>query len=230
MSSEMIWTLLTIIGIDIVLGGDNAIVVALACRHLPENMRNKAIILGIMFAVLSRGLLTVIAVQLLAIPYLMGIGGFFLIWIAFRLVKTENSHNDAQENYSVSDAIKTIVIADVVMGFDNVIAVAGAADGNPSLVIAGLIISVPIIIWGSKLILYLMEKFPVIIYLGAAILLYTAGKMIVHEDIVVSLLQLSAFPADFFVPGLVIIGLLIAWITQRIQGIKIMFYSPARKK
>lgn len=223
MDSELVWSLLTIIGIDIILGGDNAIVVAMACRNLPPHLRNKAIVMGIALAVLARGLLTIGAVYLLSIPYLMAIGGVFLIWIAFRLVQTDDSHSSMGNNYSIADAIKTIVIADIVMGFDNVIAVAGAAKGNTSLVIAGLIISVPIIIWGSKLILMAMKKFPVIIYIGAGILLYTAGKMIMHEQLVHSALEQSFFPASLFVPLLIISGLGIAWLNKRIRSLSILF-------
>ncbi|PYZ93500.1 hypothetical protein CR194_10035 [Salipaludibacillus keqinensis] len=230
MSSELLWTLLTIIGIDIVLGGDNAIVVALACRNLPDHLRNKAIFLGILFAVVARGTLTVIAVQLLAVPYLMPIGGLFLVWIAFRLLKSSEDHTSLTTHTKVSEAIKTIVLADVVMGFDNVIAVAGAADGNATLVLAGLIISVPIIIWGSKIILYLMNKFPLIIYIGAAILLYTAGKMILHEQDIVMFFQDHLFPVSYFIPALIVISLTIAWLNNKIKGFEWVFFQVGKKK
>lgn len=179
--------LLTIISIDIVLGGDNAIVVALACRNLPTKIRNKAIIIGIGFAILARVSLTLIAVYLLNIPLLMAIGGASLLYISYHLLTDLNDRRDVHGKTTLFAAIKTIIIADLVMGFDNIIAVAGAADGNKTLVIIGLLISVPIIIWGSKLILSAMDRFPIIIYIGAGILAYTATKMIIHEPLLASL-------------------------------------------
>ncbi|MBU9721786.1 MULTISPECIES: TerC family protein [Bacillaceae] len=220
MSSEFIISLLTIIGIDIILGGDNAIVVALACRKLPPHLRNKAIVAGILLAIVARAVLTIIAVQLLAIPYLMGIGGILLLWIAFRLLtNTEEEHSITGEA-KISDAIKTIVVADVVMGFDNVIAVAGASQGNIVLVFLGLIISIPIIIWGSKIILYLMNKFSFIIYIGAGILVYTAGKMITHEESVKEMLNQIGVNVSLFTLLLVILVILGGWIFNQIKGIQ----------
>lgn len=227
LSSEFILSLLTIIGIDIVLGGDNAIVVALACRNLPPHLRNKAMISGILLAVVARGVLTIIAVHLLSVPFLMGIGGIFLLWIALRLIHMENDPLDLPSYTKLSDAIKTIVIADVVMGFDNVLAVAGAAGGNTVLVLLGLMISIPIIIWGSKIILFIMTKFPIVIYLGATVLVYTSGKMLLHEDIVISFLSSISFPIPWFIPLLIVCCLIIAGLNNRIQGIT-LFFSRSR--
>lgn len=183
MDFEFLTQILIIVGIDIVLGGDNAIVIALASRNLPENKRNKAIFLGTGLAVIVRILLTIIAVYLLQIPYLQLIGGIFLIFIAYNLLTgDEDDSSKIRGGTTLASAIRTIVFADLVMGFDNVIAVAGAAEGSFLLVMIGLFISVPIIIWGSKLILLLMEKFPILVYAGAAILAYTAGNMITHEE------------------------------------------------
>ena len=182
MSSDFFISLLTIIGIDLILGGDNAIVVALACRNLPDQIKNKAMIAGITLAIVTRGALTLVAVQLLEIPFAMTIGGIVLLWIAFRLLTNNDQEHEINSDYSFLNAIKTIVIADLVMGFDNVIAVAGAANGNSLLVFLGLLISVPIIIWGSKLILFLMNKYEFIIYIGAGILVYTSAKMILHQE------------------------------------------------
>lgn len=178
---EFIIPLLTIISIDIILGGDNAIVVALACRNLPTNIRNKAIFLGIGLAIVARITLTILAVSLLNIPFLMAIGGALLLYISYHLLTDMEDDRAVQGKTTVIAAIKTIIIADIVMGFDNVLAVAGAAHGNKTLVIIGLLVSVPIIIWGSKIILYAIERFPIIIYIGAGILAYTATKMIIHE-------------------------------------------------
>lgn len=183
MDLEFLTSVLMIVGIDVVLGGDNAIVIALASRNLPEAKRNKAILIGTLLAIVLRILLTIIAVYLLDIPFLQLIGGALLTFIAVNLL-TDNSNDlsSIQGKTTLFQAVRTIVFADLVMGFDNVIAIAGAAHGRLLLVIIGLLISIPIIIWGSKLILILMERFPLLIYCGAAILSYTAGKMITHED------------------------------------------------
>ncbi|TYR79505.1 TerC family protein [Priestia megaterium] len=182
MDLELITSIILIIGIDIVLGGDNAIVIALASRNLPEQQRNKAIFLGTGLAVVVRIFLTILAVYLLTIPYLQLIGGILLLIIAFKLlVSDDDDSSTIKAGATLRAAVKTIVFADLVMGLDNVIAVAGAAHGNILLVIIGLLVSVPIIVWGSKLILYLMERFPLLVYAGAGILAYTAGNMICHE-------------------------------------------------
>ncbi len=181
MELELITSILIIIGIDIVLGGDNAIVIALACRNLPERYRNKAIIIGTLLAIFCRIILTVGAVYLLAIPFLQFVGGVLLIYIAVQLIIDHGEEKLIKGSSSLAVAIKTIVVADIVMGIDNVMAVAGAAHGNFYLVIIGLVFSIPIIIWGSKIILVAMEKYPIIIYFGASILCYTAGKMIISE-------------------------------------------------
>lgn len=180
---ELITSILLIIGIDIILGGDNAIVIALACRNLPEGRRNKAIVLGTVLAVFIRIVVTIAAVFLLKIPFLQFAGGVFLLLLAYKLLIDHNDDTSTiRGGITLFSAIKTIVIADLIMGIDNVIAIAGAAHGNIYLVILGLCVSIPIIIWGSKVILYLMERFPVLIYFGAGILAYTAGKMIVSEE------------------------------------------------
>ncbi|MBO8156281.1 MAG: TerC family protein [Bacillaceae bacterium] len=181
MDIEMIKAILIIIGIDLVLGGDNAIVIALASRNLPKEQRNKAIFWGTGLAVAVRVLLTAVALYLLKIPFLKFVGGILLIYIAIKLLtdKEDDIEIEAQDN--LLSAIKTIVFADIVMGFDNVLAIAGASHGNIWLVIFGLLVSVPIIIWGSKLILTFMERFPITIYIGAGILAYTAGEMILGE-------------------------------------------------
>nr|WP_269151534.1 TerC family protein [Sutcliffiella horikoshii] len=203
----MITSILIIIGIDIVLGGDNAIVIALACRNLPERYRNKAIVIGTLLAILCRIILTVGAVYLLAIPFLQFVGGILLIYIAVQLIMDQGEEVLVKGSSSLGVAIKTIVVADIVMGIDNVMAVAGAAHGNFYLVIIGLVFSIPIIIWGSKIILVAMEKYPIIIYFGASILCYTAGKMIINEPRVA--VMLPAGDWQMFFPFLLIAGLLV---------------------
>lgn len=179
---EWIGSILMIIGIDIVLGGDNAIVIALACRNLPEKKRTPAIFLGTFLAISVRVFLTIAAVYLLSIPFLQLAGGIFLIGLAFKLLlDKEDDSTSIKSEYSLAGAVRTIVIADLIMGIDNVVAVAGAAGGNIKLVVFGLFISIPIIVWGSKIILYWMERFTALIYIGAGILAFTAGEMIIAE-------------------------------------------------
>jgi YjbE family integral membrane protein len=179
--TEFLTALGIIIMIDLVLGGDNAIVIALASRNLPAKQRDKAIIYGTALAIVVRVCFTLVALWLLSINYLMLIGGLLLCWIALKLLTEKEEGTNIKSAYTLGAAIKTIVIADVVMGVDNVLAIAGASHGNIWLVILGLLISVPIIVWGSKLILMLLDKYPIIIYFGAAVLAYTAGSMITHE-------------------------------------------------
>ncbi|WP_085506979.1 TerC family protein [Thalassobacillus devorans] len=209
MEWELIQAMLIIIGIDIVLGGDNAIVIALASRNLPEKQRNKAILFGTGLAIIVRVLLTAVALYLLHIPFLRLIGGVLLIYIAIKLLTEEEEEPDIKASDSLISAIKTIVFADIVMGFDNVLAIAGASHDNILLVAMGLLVSVPIIIWGSKIILRLMERFPSLVYIGAGILAYTAAEMILEER------RLRIFFEQFdslqYVMPLVTIFLVIAW-------------------
>jgi YjbE family integral membrane protein len=172
-----------IIVIDILLGGDNAVVIALACRNLPEKQRKLGIIYGTLGAIVLRVILIAFALALLSIPYLKIIGAALLIWIGIQLLQPEGE--DAH-NINPSDklwgAVKTVIVADLVMSVDNVIAIAGAAQGAGQqhqlpLVIFGLLVSIPIIVWGSQIVLKLMEKFPIIITLGAMLLGWIAGQM-----------------------------------------------------
>ncbi|MDT8862735.1 TerC family protein [Alkalihalobacillus sp. MEB130] len=193
MDTEFLISLLTIIGIDIILGGDNAIVVALACRNLPKEIRNRAIVLGICLALVTRMSLTVVAVQLLEVPFLLAISGALLVYIAYSLLTDQADDREIEGGTSLWSAIKAIIIADLVMGFDNVIAVAGAAHGDHTLVLIGLLVSVPIIIWGSKLILKAFDRFPIIVYIGAGILAFTASRMITHEQMLYPLFNNHPF-------------------------------------
>lgn len=176
--------LLSIVVLDLVLAGDNAVVIALASRSLPDQMRNKAIYIGTFGAILIRTIMTLFAVWLLTIPYLQAIGGLVLVPVAIKLLKQDDNGENIESSTSFWGAIKTIIIADAVMGIDNVLAIAGAAKGSFLLVVIGLVISVPIIVWGSKWIGTLMVKYPVLIYAGSGILAWTAGTMIVHDKIV----------------------------------------------
>lgn len=180
LSPDYLTALLSIIVIDLVLAGDNAIVIGLAARNLPKDQQKKVIIWGTVGAIGIRAIATLAVVWLLKIPGLLLIGGILLIWIAYKLLAEEKGH-DVESGQSFWAAIKTIVIADALMGLDNVLAVAGAAHGDFSLVIIGLLVSVPIVVWGSTLILKFVERFPIIITIGAAVLAFTAAKMIVDE-------------------------------------------------
>jgi YjbE family integral membrane protein len=176
--------LLAIVLIDLVLAGDNAIVIALAARNLPDKLRRRAVLWGTVGAIGVRALMTLGVVWLLKIPGLMLVGGLGLVWIAYKLLVDEGSgHHDGPVHNTFWGAMKTIVVADALMGVDNVLGVAGAAHGAMDLVVIGLLVSVPIVVYGSSLVLKLVERFPVIIQAGAAVLAFTAAKMIVSEPL-----------------------------------------------
>ncbi|MFK7694957.1 TerC family protein [Paenibacillus sp. HJGM_3] len=181
---DMLSALAIIVLIDLLLAGDNAIVIGMAARNLPKQQQKQAIIWGTVGAVVIRAVATLAVVWLLAIPGLLLGGGLFLLWIAYKLLVSEKDHGNVKAGASLGAAIRTIVIADAVMGIDNVLAVAGAAHGSYGLVIAGLIISVPIMVWGSTFVLKIMARFPSAIYIGGAVLALTAGKMIVDEPFI----------------------------------------------
>lgn len=179
------WSALAaIILIDLVLAGDNAIVIALAARQLPPDLQKKAILWGTVGAIGVRALMTVGVVYLLKLPGLMLVGGLGLLWIAYRLLANDEGGGDhGPAATTFWGAMKTIVVADALMGVDNVLGVAGAAHGSMDLVIIGLLVSVPIVVLGSKVVLGLVQRFPVIIKLGAAVLAFTAAKMIIGEPL-----------------------------------------------
>lgn len=185
MSAPWWSALAAIILIDLVLAGDNAIVIALAARNLPVRLQKRAIIWGTVGAIGVRALMTLAVVWLLRIPGLMALGGLGLLWIAWRLL-ADTETSDAEHGATASTfwgAMQTIVVADALMGIDNVLGVAGAAHGAMDLVIIGLLISVPIVVFGSTLVLRLVERFPLIIDLGAAVLAFTAASMIAAEPL-----------------------------------------------
>jgi YjbE family integral membrane protein len=176
--------LLAIILIDLVLAGDNAIVIALAARNLPPALQKKAILWGTVGAIAVRSAMTLVVVWLLKIPGLMLLGGLGLLWIAYKLLADQGGdEHDGPVASTFWGAMKTIVVADALMGIDNVLGVAGAANGNMPLVILGLLISVPIVVYGSQVVLKLVERFPIIIQIGAAVLALTAAKMIIGEQL-----------------------------------------------
>lgn len=171
-----------IILIDIVLGGDNAVVIALACRRLPEHQRKLGIFWGVFGAIALRIVLIFFALSLLAIPYLKIGGAILLIWIGIKLLQPESEgEHEIDASTTLLGAIKTIIVADAVMSLDNVIAIAGAAKDDLSLVIFGLVISVPIIVWGSQLVMKIMDRYPITIAIGAGLLGWIAGDMVVTD-------------------------------------------------
>lgn len=212
LTGEFISGLLAIIMIDLVLAGDNAILIGLAARKLPKEQQKKVIIWGAVGAIVIRIIATLLVVWLLEVPGLHLIGGLLLVWIAYKLLIDEEEH-DVKPADSMWAAIKTIIIADALMGLDNVLAVAGASHGNFALVVIGLLVSIPVVMYGSTLILKLIERFPFIIIIGAGILGWTASKMIVAEP----------FMHDYFAnpfikygfEAIVVIGILVAGISRQ---------------
>ncbi len=177
-----------IIMIDILLGGDNAVVIALACRKLPDAQRTKGILWGTAGAIVLRVVLIFFALTLLAIPYLKLVGAVLLLWIGVKLLAPDDddAHGDIQASDKLWAAVKTVIVADLVMSVDNVIAIAGAAEGaggdhKMPLVVFGLLVSIPIIVWGSQLVIKLMDRFPIIITVGGMLLGWIAGTMAVTD-------------------------------------------------
>ena len=184
-TAEFLSALAAIVLIDLVLAGDNAIVIALAARNLPHQLQKKAIIWGTLGAIAVRSAMTVFVVWLLQVPGLMLVGGLLLMWIAWKLIApAHDAHQRVKPAASFWAAMQTIVIADAVMGLDNVLAVAGAAHGSFFLVVFGLLISIPIVIGGSRLILKWIERYPAIIYVGTVVIAWTAVKMMTSEAMV----------------------------------------------
>jgi len=180
---EQIQAIISIIIIDLVLSGDNAVVIGMASRNLPPEQRRKAIIFGGAGAVGLRIFFTAIATVLLGIPYLQAIGGVLLIYIAFKLIRPhgQDEHGDIKAAGSMREAIQTIILADVVMSLDNILAVAGAAHGDIRLLIFGLLLSIPILLFGSEMVARLLGRFPAFLYLGVFVLVHAAVAMILHD-------------------------------------------------
>jgi YjbE family integral membrane protein len=210
-SPEFFSALLAIIVIDLVLAGDNAIVIAMAARNLPVHLQKKAILWGAIGAIAVRSAMTLVVVYLLKIPGLMLIGGLLLVWIAYRLLRpSQDKDEHGHASTTFWGAMKTIVIADAIMGLDNVLAVAGASHGSYVLVVLGLLISIPIVIWGSTQILKLVERFPSVIYLGAGVLAWTASKMIISEPMSKDWLSSQNPAMEYVIQVVVVFGVLIS--------------------
>lgn len=205
-SPQFWFAVLQIIAIDILLGGDNAVVIALACRNLPEKQRKLGIFWGVFGAIGLRVGITIFAVTLLAIPYLKIVGALLLLWIGVKLVLPQDGDGEHNIDASASliGAIKTIIVADFVMSLDNVIAVAAAAKDSTALIVFGLLVSIPIIVWCSQIILKLMERYPVIILLGGGLLGYIAGDMFVRDPALKDWIEATAvWVRDYHVAGAV---------------------------
>ncbi len=206
-ASPQFWVaVLQIIAIDIVLGGDNAIVIALACRRLPEKQRNLGIFWGVFGAIILRVILIFFAFRLLAIPYLKILAGLLLLWIGIKLLQPEpeseiSGGHEINASSTLTGAIKTIIVADAMMSLDNVIAIAGAAKDSIPLVIFGLVVSVPIIVWGSKLVMKLMDRFPVTILMGAGLLGWIAGDMSITDVTVREWVKANAIFLNWLAPA-----------------------------
>jgi YjbE family integral membrane protein len=182
LASQAFWLgLLKIIGVNVILSGDNAVVIALAARSLPQRQQKQAVFWGAGAAIVLRVLLTLFAVALLALPWLKVAGSVLLLWIGVKLLVPEDDDAEIAASQHLVSAIKTILIADLVMSLDNVLAVAAAAGGSLLLLVLGLAISIPLVICGATLLIKLMERFPVIITLGAGLIGWVAGEMIVAD-------------------------------------------------
>ncbi len=212
-SSDFLSALFAIVIIDLVLAGDNAIVIALAARKLPKDLQRKAILWGTVGAIVVRVLMTLAIVALLSVPGLQLGGGLLLIWIAYQLLASDDHHDEPgvakAQITGFAQAIRTIVIADTVMGLDNVLGVAGAAQGSFLLVVLGLLISIPIMVWGSTLILRVVDRYPILIYIGAGVLAWTAAKMIVSEPLLEDWMEANAW-AVWLIYAVIIGGVLLA--------------------
>lgn len=226
--------LLTIILIDLVLAGDNAIVIAMAARRLSPALRKRAIFWGTFGAIAVRVVLTAAVVYLLKVPGLMLVGGLILIPIAWKLLRQNDadSHAEADAREDLDSALpdkaagsfwaamRTIIIADALMGLDNVLGIAGAAKGHLGLVVIGLLISVPLVVWGSTMILKLIDRFPIIIYIGAAAIAWTAARMIAHDQLVAPWFDLHEW-ARYVLDATLVLGLCgLGWWVERRTGRK----------
>jgi YjbE family integral membrane protein len=215
-STDFWIALAQIIGINIVLSGDNAVVIALAARSLPPKQQKQAVLWGSGAAVVMRIVLTVVAVELLKLPWLKLVGALLLFWIAVKLLLPEQEgEGQGKASAGMAGAVKTILIADLVMSLDNVIAVAAAAKGSLLLLIVGLGISIPLVIFGSTLLLGLMERFPVIITIGAALLGWVAGEMMISDPVVKDWIDANAAWLHYAGPAagaalVVVVGRLLA--------------------
>src|SRR2546423_3303936 len=211
LATQAFWLgLLKIIGVNIILSGDNAVVIALAARSLPAKQQKLAVLWGAGAAVILRIVLTIFAVALLTLPWLKIIGSLLLFWIGIKLLIPEEGDDNIPASDQLLSAIRTILIADLVMSLDNVIAVAAAAGGSVVLLVLGLAISIPIVIFGATLLVKLMERFPVIVTIGAALIGFVAGEMAWEDDAIAA--WTSPYPPDLkYAAAVVGAVVVVAW-------------------
>jgi YjbE family integral membrane protein len=216
------WTgLLAIIWVNIILSGDNAVVIALAARSLPPRQQKQAVIWGAGAAVVLRIILTIVAVELLRLPWLRLIGGVLLFWIAVKLMVPEDGGEDGVDSSdNLWAAIKTILIADLVMSLDNVIAVAAVAKDSFVLLILGLVISIPLVIFGATMLMKLMGRWPIIITIGAALIGYVAGEMLVTDPVVKDWVDANAAWLHWAAPAAGVVFVVAAgkWLAARAEA------------
>lgn len=186
---DFLTRLFSIVLIDLVLSGDNAVVIGMAARRLSDDNRRKAIIWGGVGAVALRVLFTVAAALLLGLPYLQAIGGILLLWIAIRLIKPSHDEAHIHEAGSLGDAIRTIILADVVMSLDNILAVGGAAHGHLGLLVFGLMLSIPILMLGSNLVAKVLQRLPILLYIGVFVLVHAAAGMILGDKLIADIYE-----------------------------------------
>ncbi len=210
-------SLVIIIFIDLVLAGDNAVVIAMAASKLPVAMQRKAVFYGTFCAIAVRVLMTLVVFWIINLPAIRAIGGLFLFWIAYRMmVGREKEGNVSSEAHSFLEAVKVIVVADTVMGFDNILAIAGAAEGDFILIIIGLVISIPIMVWGSMFLLGLIKRHPQIIFFGGGILGYVAAKMLLGDPIVLKMLGMPKPGAVWMLIAVLTLGTVAAgWLVAK---------------
>lgn len=213
-------SLLAIIGINLILSGDNAVVIALATLRLEGKEKKQGIFWGTFGAVALRIVLTAVAAFLLKIPFVQAVGGILLAFIAVKLLKGEDDDENVHAAGNLKEAIKTIIFADLLMSLDNVLAVAGASGGNLLLLILGLIISIPIVIFGSTILSNIMNKYPWIISLGAGLLGYTAGEMILKDSFFHFLSEIHIL--EYLIPGVLAIGVILLgnWLKRKRRSVK----------
>lgn len=206
-----------IVGVNVLLSGDNAVVIALACRGLPESQRRLGVILGAGTAVALRIVFTLIITTLMGIPWLSAAGALILFWIAVNLLLPEDADKEIAGHASLWHAVRTVAVADVVMSFDNVLAITAAAEGNLFLIVLGLVISVPLVVVGATLILKLIERFPLLVWAGAALLGWIAGELLMTDEAAARLLP--ALPPQAVSAIAAVLVLVAGFLWRRLRGI-----------
>lgn len=203
---EFFLALCGIMMVNIVLSGDNAVVIAMASRNLPKKQQKLAILWGSAGAIGLRVLLTIVAVILLQIPYLQFAGGLLLVWIAAKLLLEEESNENVEASTSMWAAVKTIIVADIIMSLDNTLAIAAVAKGDYLLLTLGLGLSIPLIIFGSQILVMIMNKFPIIVYIGAGLIAWTAGEMMVRDQKIGH--YLTAYTVEWLIPLVITVAII----------------------